>query len=56
MLDGILLKQCIINMQHRAARIAEYVFNPFFLQTSDSDLSAGQLHHKHPKLKPKKTA
>jgi hypothetical protein len=45
--DLVLLKQCVINMQHRAARVAEYVFNPLFLQTADSDFRAGQFHHKH---------
>jgi hypothetical protein len=50
-----LLKQCIINVQHRTAGIAEYVFNPLFLQTSNSDFRTRQLHHQHPKFKRNKT-
>jgi len=41
----ILLEQCIINVQHGATWIAEYVLDLFFLQAPDYNLRTG--HHCH---------
>jgi hypothetical protein len=43
-LDLVLFEQFIVNKQNRAARIAEHMFDLFFLETPDYNLSARQLH------------
>ena len=43
-LDLLLLEQLVVNVENRAARIAEDVFDAFFLQAADDDLCAGELH------------
>jgi hypothetical protein len=45
MFDLILLEQRIINMEYRPTRIAEYIFDLFFLQAPDYNLRTG--HHRH---------
>jgi hypothetical protein len=49
MLDLILLEQRVINVKDRPARIAEYVFDLFFLQAPDYNLRTGHhCHHRRP--------
>ncbi len=45
MFDLILLEQRIINVKDRPTRIAEYIFDLFFLQAPDYNLRTG--HHRH---------
>jgi hypothetical protein len=45
MLDLILFEQRIINVKNRPTRIAEYIFDLFFLQAPDYNLRTG--HHRH---------
>jgi hypothetical protein len=44
MLDLVLLIQRIINVQYRAARIAEHVFDSLIRKTAYENISASQLH------------
>ncbi len=43
-LDLILLEQFVVNEQNRAARVAENIFDLFFLEAPDYNLCARQLH------------
>ena len=44
MLDFVLVKECVVNVKHRAARITEDVVNAFILQATDGYFSTGKLH------------
>ena len=41
-----LLEKCVIDVQHGAAWIAEYVFDLFFLQAPDYNFRSSQHHRK----------
>jgi hypothetical protein len=43
-LDLILFEQFVVNKQYRAARVAENMFDLFFLEAPDYNLCARQLH------------
>ncbi len=43
-LDLFLLEELVVDVEHRAARIAEDVFHAFLLQTTDDDFRTGELH------------
>ena len=43
-LDLFLLEQLVVDVENRTARIAEDVFDAFFLEAADDDLCAGELH------------
>ena len=43
MFDIILMKNSIVNVQYRATRIAEDVFNTFFSQATDKYLRTGEV-------------
>ena len=42
-LDLVLLEQLVVDVEHRAAGIAEDVLDAFFLEAADDDFGAGQL-------------
>ena len=44
MLKCILLENRIVDVEHRAARVAENELDVFLLQAADDDFSAGQFH------------
>ncbi len=48
MLHLVLRVQGIIDVQHRTARIAEQVFDPFVLQCAHKYFSASQFHRESP--------
>ncbi len=43
-LDLVLLEQLVVDVEDRAARIAEDVLDVLFLQAADDDLCTRQLH------------
>ena len=43
-LDLVLLEELVVDVEDRAARIAEDVLDAFFLQTADQDFRTRQLH------------
>src|SRR5215831_7518606 len=49
-LDFLLLEELVVDVEDRAARIAEDVFDAFFLEAADDDFSAGELHGHCPHL------
>ncbi len=47
-LDLVLLEQLVVDVQDRAAGIAEDVLDAFFLQAADDDFRTGELHGSMP--------
>ena len=43
-LDPVLLEQLVVDEEHGAAGVAEYVLDPLLLKTADGDLRAGEFH------------
>ena len=43
-LDLVLLEELVVDVEDRAARIAEDVLDAFFLQAADDDFRTGELH------------
>ena len=54
--DLFLLEQLIVDEEHRAAGVAEYVLDAFFLQTADGYFCACQFHESTTLKKLRKTA
>jgi hypothetical protein len=40
MLEFVLIENCVVNVEHCAARIAEHVFDALFSQTAHNDFRA----------------
>ena len=43
-LDLVLLEELVVDVEHRAAGIAEDILDAFFLQAADDDFRTGELH------------
>jgi hypothetical protein len=43
-LDLVLLEQLVVDVEDRAARVAEDVLDAFVLEAADDDFRAGELH------------
>ena len=43
-LDLVLLEELVVDVEHRAARIAEDVLDAFFLEAADDDFGTRELH------------
>ena len=43
-LDLVLLEERVVDVEHRAARIAEDVLDAFFLEAADDDFRTRELH------------
>jgi len=47
-LDLVLLEELVVNIEDRAAGIAEDVLDALFLKTADGDFRTGELHDSKP--------
>ena len=47
-LDLVLLEQLVVDVEYRAARVAEDIFDTFFLEATDGDFGTGELHDSKP--------